>query len=183
MPYTVGDVVETFALPRAGGGEHRIDPGAHPATIVLWTCNHCPYALAWHERLQSVIRDYAGRDVDVVQINANDAGKHPDDSFEAMVARVEAGDFASDYVRDEDQQLSKHWGAKVTPDVFVLDRAGRVAYRGAPDADHDDPTQNASYLRDALDDVLAGRPVRRPETKVRGCSVKWIVDDQPNPYI
>ncbi len=58
-----------------------------------------------------------------------------------------------------------------------------LSYRGAPDADHDDPSQNASYLRDALDDLIAGVPVRTPETKVRGCSVKWIINDQPNPYI
>lgn len=182
MPYTIGDTVETFTLPRAGGGATTLEPDAARATVVVWTCNHCPYALAWHDRIQAVARDYADRGARVLQVNANDAAKYPDDSFARMEERVAAGDFASDYLRDEEQSLSKRWGAKVTPDVFVLDGSGRLVYRGAPDADHDDESQNAGWLRAALDDVLAGREVATPETKPRGCSVKWIVSDQPEPY-
>jgi hypothetical protein len=98
-----------------------------------------------------------------------------------MEQRVAASEFASDYLRDEAQAISKDWGAKVTPDVFVLDRIGRIVYRGAPDADHDDESLQARWVRDALDDILDGRPVSRPETRSTGCSVKWIVNDQPNP--
>jgi hypothetical protein len=71
----------------------------------------------------------------------------------------------------------------VTPDVFVLDAHGRIVYKGAPDADHDDPSQNAQHLRDVLDDVLAGRPARLSGTRAAGCKIKWTVDDQPNPYV
>ncbi len=183
MPYAVGDIVDPFTFPRAGGGETTVAPSDSAATVVVWTCNHCPYALAWHDRIQQVARDYADRGVTMIQINANNAETHPHDSFEAMAERVAAGDFASDYVRDEDQTISKQWGAKVTPDVFVLDSSSRLVYRGAPDADHDDPSQGAAYLRAALDDVLAGCAVATPETKPRGCGVKWIVNDQPNPHV
>jgi hypothetical protein len=69
--------------------------------------------------------------------------------------------------------VARAFGARTTPDVFVLDMDGRLAYRGAPDADHDDEFQDAVWLRDALDDLLAGRKVTRAETEPVGCSVKW----------
>ncbi|VXC24309.1 hypothetical protein ARTHRO9AX_220336 [Arthrobacter sp. 9AX] len=99
-----------------------------------------------------------------------------------MDKRVVAGEMASHYLRDKDQMVSKDWGAKVTPDVFVLDGSGTLVYRGAPDADHEVPEQNAQWLRDALDDVLAGHRVRRSWTRSLGCSVKWKINDQPNPH-
>lgn len=182
MPYSLGDLTEPFTLPRAGGGEVSLDASAAAATVLVWTCNHCPYALAWHDRIQDVAREYASRGVSFVQINANDAEKYPADSLTAMEKRVDAGEFASDYLWDAEQSLSKRWGARVTPDVFVLDGQGRLVYRGAPDGDQDDPAQNAVYLRDALEDVLASREVRMNGTRAVGCKIKWTVDDQPFPY-
>lgn len=176
MGYAVADTVAPFTLPLVEGGELTVDPAEHAATIVVFTANHCPYALAWHDRIQAVARDYADRPVNVVQINPNDAVKHPSDSTEASAARVAKGDFAAPYLRDENQEVARSWGAQKTPDVFVVDAAGTLVYRGAPDADYDDPTQNASYLREALDAVLAGEPVARPETPPVGCSVKWATD-------
>jgi protein-disulfide isomerase len=77
------------------------------------------------------------------------------------------------YLHDADQEVARAYGARTTPDVFVLDAGGRVVYRGAPDADHSDHSLDAAWLREALDDTLAGRDVRRPETEPVGCSVKW----------
>ncbi|HYN50256.1 MAG TPA: hypothetical protein VES62_04965, partial [Thermoleophilaceae bacterium] len=77
------------------------------------------------------------------------------------------------YLRDEDQEAARAFGAKTTPDVFVLDGEGRLRYRGAPDADHRDPGENAAWLREALDALQAGDEVARPETDPVGCSVKW----------
>ncbi len=108
----------------------------------------------------------------VLQINANDAVRYPHDSLEAMKARVDAGEFAGPYLHDETQEVARSWGAKTTPDVFVT-AANGVVYRGAPDADHGDPSLNAAWLRDALEDVLAHRPVANPQTKPIGCSIKW----------
>jgi hypothetical protein len=109
----------------------------------------------------------------VVQINANNQVTHPADSTEASAKRVAAGDFAGPYLRDEPQTLTRTFGAEKTPDVFVVDRAGTLVYRGAPDAGYDDESHAASYLREALDDVLAGRPVARPATPPLGCGIKW----------
>jgi hypothetical protein len=161
-----------FTLLDTDGTPTALHVDGASAAVVVFTCNHCPYALAWHERIQDVARDYAGRGVRVLQINANDAVRYPHDSPAAMKARVDAGEFAGPYLYDETQEVARAWGAKTTPDVFVTD-AGGVVYRGAPDADHGDPSLAAAWLRAALDDVLAGRPVAKPETKPVGCSIKW----------
>ena len=161
-----------FTLPDTSGTPTPLHEDGARAAVVVFTCNHCPYALAWHDRIQAVARDYADRGVRVLQINANDSVKYPRDSVEAMRARVEAGEFASPYLHDESQEVARAWGAKTTPDVFVTDASG-IVYRGAPDADHGDPSLNAAWLREALDDVLAERPVARAETTPVGCSIKW----------
>jgi len=109
----------------------------------------------------------------LVQINPNNQVSHPRDSTEASAKRVEAGDFAGPYLRDEPQQLTRLWGATRTPDIFVVDRTGTLVYRGAPDANYDDESQRADWLRAALDDVLAGRPVAQAQTEPRGCTIKW----------
>ena len=161
-----------FTLPDTDGTPTPLHVDGAPAAVVVFTCNHCPYALAWHERIQDVARDYADRGVRVLQISANDAERYPRDAPAAMKARVDAGEFAGPYLYDETQEVARAWGAKTTPDVFVTDASG-VVYRGAPDADHGDPSLNAAWLRSALDDVLAGRTVANPETKPVGCSIKW----------
>ena len=107
-------------------------------------------------------------------INPNDAERYPRDSFEAMRQRVEAdGGWPAPYLRDETQEVARAYGAVKTPDVFVVDE-GRVRYRGAPDADYEDPSHDAAWLRGALDAVLAGRDPEPAETDPVGCSVKWL---------
>jgi peroxiredoxin len=161
-----------FELIDTDGERHSLEGGA-PATVVVFTCNHCPYALAWHDRLMEVARDYAGRGVRFFAINPNDSERYPADSYEAMQRRTRDQEWAMPYLHDETQEVARSYGARTTPDVFVLDGDLRVRYRGAPDADHSDPGQNAAWLRDALDDLLSGRELRRPETEPVGCSVKW----------
>lgn len=174
MSLATGDPIPAFDLPDTAGVRHdSTDPA--PATVVVFTCNHCPYALAWHDRTAQVARDLAGRGVRVLAINSNDAERYPRDSCTAMQERVAAdpGAWPMPYLHDGDQSVAHAFGAQTTPDVFVFDDAGRLAYRGAPDADYDDPAQDAAWLRAALDDVLAGRPVATPRTEPVGCSIKW----------
>ena len=161
-----------FSLPDTDGAMHS--PGDAPATVVVFTCNHCPYALAWHDRLQAVAADYADRGVRMLAINPNDADRYPRDSLEAMRERVQRGDFTGvPYLHDETQAVARAYGAKTTPDVFVLDADLNVAYRGAPDADYGEPSLDAEWLRGALDAVLEGRTPEPARTEPVGCSVKW----------
>jgi thiol-disulfide isomerase/thioredoxin len=164
----IGDQAPTFSLPDTSGRAH----GPDGVTVVVFTCNHCPYALAWHDRLIQVARDYDG--VTFLAVNPNDAERYPADSYEAMKERVEAdGGWPHPYLRDEGQEVARAYGARTTPDVFLLDADSRLRYRGAPDSDHRDPGQGAVWLREALDAVLADQDPARPETDPVGCSVKW----------
>ena len=170
----VGDPAPALELPDTEGDIHTLPmPGEAPATVVFWTCNHCPYALAWQERLAQVGRDYGARGVRFLAVNSNDAERYPRDSLEAMRERVREEDWPFPYLHDSSQQVARDWAAQVTPHVYVLDGDLRVRYEGAPDADHMDPAHNAAWLREALDDLLSGGQVSRAETEPVGCSIKW----------
>jgi hypothetical protein len=173
MTVAIGASAPTFALPDTEGTMHT--PGDAPATVVVFTCNHCPYALAWHDRIIALAHDYADRGVRVWAINPNDATRYPRDSIEAMRTRVQGGEFDDvPYLRDELQEVARAYDAETTPDVFVLDAAGLLRYRGAPDADYEDPSQRAAYLRDALDAILDERDPELTQTPPVGCSIKWL---------
>ncbi|MCW3017570.1 MAG: hypothetical protein JWO02_4662 [Solirubrobacterales bacterium] len=168
----IGEIAPAFGLPDTLGKQHG--PAHAPATVLVFTCNHCPYALAWHDRMLAVARDYADRGVQVLAINPNDATRKPKDSIEHMRHRVEAGELGDvPYLRDETQSVARSYGAQTTPDVFVLDSAGVLRYRGALDADYSDPAQNAAWLRSALDAMLDGRTPDPAQTPPVGCSIKW----------
>jgi peroxiredoxin len=170
----VGGPAPPLELPDTEGTVHTLPtPGEAPATVVLWTCNHCPYALGWHDRLVQVGRDYGARGVRFLAVNSNDAERYPNDSLEAMRERVRAEDWPFPYLHDESQRAARDWAAQTTPHVYVLDADLRVRYEGAPDADHMDPALDAAWLREALDEVLSGREVSRAETEPVGCSIKW----------
>ena len=170
MSVTVGAKAPGFDLPDTEGARHSLD-GA-PA-VVVFTCNHCPYALAWQDRINDAARDYADRGVRFLAINSNDAERYPRDSYEAMQQRVRAEDWPLPYLHDESQQVARDYGAQVTPDVFVIDANGVLRYRGAPDSDYADPSQGGAWLRDALDAVLDDRDPEPAETEPVGCSIKW----------
>jgi peroxiredoxin len=164
----IGDQAPTFSLPDTNGEER----GPDGVTVVVFTCNHCPYALGWHERLLEVARDYD--QVTFLAINPNDAERYPADSYEAMKERVKRdGGWPHPYLRDESQEVARAYGAQTTPDVFFLDADLRLRYRGAPDSDYRDEGQRAGWLREALEAVRAGRDPQTPETKPVGCSIKW----------
>ena len=170
----IGDLAPPLELPDTKGELTTLPfPGEAPATVVVWTCNHCPYAIAWHDRLMDVAREYAEKGVRSLHVNSNDPARKPADSYEAMKERVEAEDWPCPYLHDSSQDAARAWGPETTPDVFVLDSDLRLRYRGAPDADYDDPSQDAAWLRAALDAVISGSLPEPAETKPVGCSVKW----------
>ena len=170
----IGAPAPALELPDTSGRPTGLPAaGEAPATVVVWTCNHCPYALAWHDRIADAARDYAPRGVTFLAVNSNDASRYAADSPEAMRERFERERWPFPYLWDESQETARAWGAKVTPHVFVLDGDLRLRYEGAPDADHRDPAQGAAWLRSALDAVLAGAEPDPAQTEPVGCSVKW----------
>jgi peroxiredoxin len=176
MTLAIGDKVPDFELVDTDGVPRTLSHGdATSATVIVFTCNHCPYALAWHDRIARAARDYADRGVRFLAINPNDSERYPRDSYAAMTARVarDRDAWPMPYLHDCTQAVARAYDAKTTPDVFVVDAAGRLRYRGAPDGDHDDESQDAAWLRDALDAVLDGRDAERAQTRPVGCSIKW----------
>jgi peroxiredoxin len=172
--FSIGDRVPAFTLPDTEGAPHSAPLDDAPAaTVLVVTCLHCPYVVAWNPRLRAVAEDYQPRGVRFLGIHANDASRYPADGLDHMRRFVREQGWPFPYVRDETQEVAAALGAEVTPHVFVFDSEQRLVYRGAPDGDHQDPSRNAEWLRAALDATLAGEPVPEPETRARGCSVKW----------
>ncbi len=169
MTLAVGQKATGFTLPDTEGREHSL-PEGQPA-VVVFTCNHCPYALAWHDRIAHAARDYP--DVPFFAINPNDAERYPADSFEAMQERATQEGFNFDYLYDEDQSVARAYGPERTPEVFLFDRDRRLVYHGAIDDSRDEHSVGSHYLRDALDAVLARGEPPVAETPPVGCSVKW----------
>jgi peroxiredoxin len=173
----IGDLAPEFELAGTDGKTHALSAlkGAK-ATIVVFSCNHCPYVILNEDRLIAAFRDYAAKGVGMAAINANDADEYPEDSFDAMKTRAAEKRFPFPYLRDESQAVARAYGATHTPHLFVFDAGLRLAYTGAVDDDSSYKTRKPvekPYLRDALDDLVAGRPVRVAETHAIGCTIKW----------
>jgi peroxiredoxin len=172
--FGIGDPVPPFSLPDTDGVAHAVPQDPAPAaTVLVVTCCHCPYVIAWNPRLRRVAEEYGERGVRFLGINANDAKRYPADSPDAMRRFVRDQQWPFPYLYDEAQDVARALGAQVTPHVFVLDGEHRLVYRGAPDGDHKDERRDAEWLRAALDDALAGSAPAEAETRPRGCSVKW----------
>ena len=144
------------------------------AVVISFTCNHCPYARAYEDRFIALAAEYAPQGVAFVAINSNDAVTYPDDSFENMKLRAREKKFLFPYLRDELQQVARAYGAVCTPHLFVLNSNRKLAYEGRIDDSWKDPSAAKSQdLRNAIEDLLAGKPVRVPNTNPMGCSIKW----------
>ena len=138
--FAIGDPVPAFSLTDTEGAEHVLPAAdAPPATVIVQTCNHCPYVIAWNPRLRSVAEEYGPRGVRFLAVSSNDPTSHPADSPERMAQFVRDQDWPIPYAYDGSQDVARALGAERTPEVFVLDGEQRLAYHGAPDADHQDP--------------------------------------------
>lgn len=166
----LGDPAPSFELPGVDGRSHASEEFAGRPLAVVFSCCHCPYVVAWDDRLNAVARDYAGQ-AGLVAVNAN-AG-YLGDSFEETADRAREQGFVYPFLYDETQEVAEAYGAARTPEVFLFDAEHRLAYHGTPDSDHRDPDGAEPYLRDALDAVLAGREPDVQEVPPVGCTIKW----------
>jgi peroxiredoxin len=175
MAIPVGSTAPSFNLKGVDGHEHSLDSlGGKKAVAVIFSCNHCPYVLAWEDRMIAIQGDYEARGVALIVINSNNAETHPTDSFENMVTHSQEKSFNFPYVRDDSQEVATAYGATHTPEVFLLNAERTVAYHGAIDDNHEDADgAKAHYLRNALDAVLEGKSAPISETPPVGCTVKW----------
>lgn len=142
-------------------------------TLVLFTCNHCPYAVAWQERYVALAHDFMEQGIGVIAINSNDDTEYPSDSFEGTVARAAELSMRFPYVMDETSDVARAFGAEKTPEAYLFDAEGHLVYHGAVDDSQDPAGVQEHYLRDALTAVAAGSAVAQAETNAVGCSIKF----------
>jgi peroxiredoxin len=171
----IGDRMKPFNLPGVDGKKYLLtDYEDRAAVVVVFTCNHCPYARAWEDRLIQLQSEYGDRGVQLLGINANDANKYPDDSFPKMQERAEEKGFNFPYLHDELQEVAREYGAQRTPEVFLFDGEGRLRYHGTVDDNYEDSDAvKEAYLREAIEAVLEGREPATPRTEPVGCTIKW----------
>ena len=171
----IGDEAIPFKLLGVDGKEHSLDDyKSKNAVVVIFTCNHCPYARAWEDRIVQIQADYGIKGVQLVAINANDASKYPEDSFPKMKERAQEKSFNFPYLHDETQKVARTYGAERTPEIFLFGKNSVLRYHGAVDDNYDDPKAvKEHYLRKAIDLVLAGKPIAMEQTKPVGCTIKW----------
>ena len=179
-----GDEAPAFELPGTDGEAHSLEDFTDSeALLVVFTCNHCPYAQAKFGELNRLAADV--EDLAVVGINPNDEEEYPDDSFERMKELVADGTIDYDaYLRDESQAVAAAYGAVCTPDPFLFDNDDgtfRLVYHGRLDDalnPDDEPTERemAKYV----ESVLAGEEVTAEFKPSRGCSIKWREGNEPD---
>src|SRR3569832_58262 len=169
----LGERAPEFDLLGTDGKNHSLASlkGAK-ATIIVFSCSHCPYVIMNEDRLIAAARDYAARGVGMAAINANDAATRPEDSFAEMKKRAAEKEFPFAYLSDESQGVARAYGATNTPHLFVFDADLRLAYTGSIDDDNKFSARKRAenlYLRDALGGLVAGRPVRVAGARAVGC--------------
>lgn len=145
------------------------------ATLVVFTCNHCPYAKAWEQRIVELGNTYAKQGVGVVLVNPNDPKVQAEDRMEVMQERAKSRGMTFPYVADSTSEVARAFGATKTPEVFLFDAGGQLVYKGAVDDNSEDPAKvKETYLKNAVDALLAGKPIANKETKALGCGIKFV---------
>lgn len=189
-----GQTAPDFRLPCTDGSTIHLaqELKRYPLTVVMFLCNHCPYVQAYIPRLIELQEQFKpspagpghpgtpgtpgapGTGARFLGICSNDAATYPLDSFENMKIYAKQWGLNFPYLRDEDQSVARAYGAERTPEIFVLDPRGVCRYEGGIDDNYQDPAKVTQRpLRDALETLLAGRPVRVPQSYAIGCTIKW----------
>lgn len=175
--YKVGDVATDFSLQNIDGKNVSLsDYKDAKGYIVIFTCNTCPYAVAYEDRIVALDKKYASKGYPVIAIMPNDTSIKPADNMEAMQVRAKEKGFTFPYLMDKEQKIYPQYGATKTPHVYVLEKSKKgniVKYIGAIDDNYKDASQvKVKYTENAVDALLAGKDVEQKTTLAIGCSIK-----------
>ncbi len=168
----IGDAAPAWSkLPGTDGKTHSLaDLKDKDVVVVVFTCNSCPYAVDYEDRLIAFHKKFASRNVAVVAINVN---KVPEDALPAMKKKAKQKAFPFVYLFDESQKIAKDYGAFFTPEFFVLNKQRKITYMGSMDNNPDVKKVSKLYLNDAVEATLAGKKVATDETVAFGCKVRF----------
>ena len=175
--YHVGDIATDFKLENIDGKMVSLaDYKDAKGFIVIFTCNTCPYAVAYEDRIIELDKKYADKGYPVIASMPNNTDVKPGDNMEAMQARAKSKGFTFPYLIDEGQKIYPQYGATKTPHVYVLQKTAKgnqVKYIGAIDDNYKDASQvNTTYVENAVDALLKGKEIKETQTRAIGCSIK-----------
>ena len=143
-------------------------------TLVIFTCNHCPWAKAWEQRIVEIGNAYLEQGIGAIAINPNDPSVYQDDGIDRMKATSAERGMKFPYVVDATSGVARAYGASKTPEIFLFDPSMKLVYYGAVDDNAEEPARvEKAYLKDALDALVAGKPIPVAQTKAMGCSIKF----------
>jgi peroxiredoxin len=175
--YEIGDAAADFKLKNVDGKMVSLsDFKTAKGFIVIFTCNHCPYAKKYEERIMELDKKYKEQGYPVIAINPNDPNIQAEDGYQEMIERATQRGFTFPYLVDEGQKVYPQYGATKTPHVFVLQKeSGKniVKYIGAIDNNYENPNDVSEYyVQDAVNALIDGKPVKMTKTVAIGCTVK-----------
>jgi len=175
--YDVGDIATDFSLKNVNGKNVSLkDYGEAKGFIVIFTCNHCPFAKAYEDRIIALDRKYSKAGYPVIAINPNNPAVAKDDSYELMKVRAKEKGFTFPYLFDDGQKIYPQYGATKTPHVYILQKTAKgneVKYIGAIDDNYEDEAAvTQKYVENAVNALLKGGEVTVKQTKAIGCSIK-----------
>ncbi|RZV66643.1 MAG: thioredoxin family protein, partial [Flavobacteriaceae bacterium] len=175
--YDIGDIATDFKLKNIDGKMVSLaDYKNAKGYIVIFTCNTCPYAVAYEDRIIALDKKYKEKGYPVIAIMPNNPKSKPGDAYEAMQKRAKVKGFTFPYLMDEGQKIYPQYGAKKTPHVYILEKTKKgneVKYIGAIDDNYQDADAvEVRYAEDAVDALLEGKEVPETKTRAIGCSIK-----------
>ncbi|HZJ73389.1 MAG TPA: thioredoxin family protein [Perlabentimonas sp.] len=175
--YKIGDKAMDFSLKNVDGKMVSMSNYSDAkGFVVIFSCNHCPYVIAYEDRIIDLHKKYAPKGYPVIAINPNNPEVQPQDSYEKMIERANEKNFPFAYLFDQGQKVYPIYGATKTPHVYLLNKKGNdliVEYIGTIDNNYRDASQvTETYLADAIDALLAGEKPSITETKAIGCTIK-----------
>ncbi|GEC79444.1 thioredoxin family protein [Flavobacterium aquatile] len=172
--YKVGDKATDFKLKSVDGKMYSMaDYKDAKGFIVVFTCNHCPFAVKYEDRIVALAKKYKSLGYELIAINPNDPAAQPEDSFDLMKVRAKEKGFTFPYLFDEGQKIYPQYGATKTPHVFLLDKSLTVKYIGAIDDNVDDAAAvKERYLENAIAALEKNQEANPSMTKAIGCSIK-----------
>ncbi|MCC9166458.1 thioredoxin family protein [Pontibacter harenae] len=179
LGYQVGDTATDFRLKNVDGKMVAMNDYKNAkGFIVTFTCNTCPYSVAYEDRIIDLHNKYAPKGYPVIAINPNDVQVSPEDSFADMQQRAKEKKFPFAYLQDETQEITRAYGATRTPHLYVVQKQKggkyKVAYIGTIDDNSREPGKvQKKYAETALNELVAGKQVSQPNTKAIGCTIKW----------
>ncbi|HXG59167.1 MAG TPA: thioredoxin family protein [Thermoanaerobaculia bacterium] len=172
-----GAKAPAFSLVNATDGQTvSFRPGDGKLSVIIFTCNQCPYARAFEPRIIELAKEYQTKGVVFYAVNPNDDRKFPEETLDQMKGRAVAKGYPFPYLKDGDSSVARAWGARVTPHVFVVDGSGTVRYRGYVDDSAKPAERTKTGLTDALEALLSNREVAEASTRAFGCTIKWKHD-------